>query len=68
MAEQTDVKDLAWKCSSCDSVLGYITSDLKVLRMKYKDHYIFIEDAAAVTTLCRRCGKESVLRQKRTDA
>jgi|WetSurMetagenome_2_1015567.scaffolds.fasta_scaffold06397_4 hypothetical protein len=62
MAE--DVKDLAWKCSSCDSVLGYVTSDLKMLRMKYKDHYIFIEEASRVTTLCRRCGKECYLAQK----
>ena len=63
MAEE--VKDLAWKCSSCDAVLGYVSNDLKMLRMKYKDHYIFIEEAVSVTTLCRRCGKECFLHQKR---
>jgi len=63
MAE--DVKDMAWKCSSCESILGYVSSDLKMLRMKYKDHYIFIEEASCVTTLCRRCGKECFLVQKR---
>lgn len=62
-----DVKDLSWKCSSCESVLGYVSSDLKMLRMKYKDHYIFIEEALRVTTLCRRCGKECFLMQKKTD-
>lgn len=62
-----DVKDLAWKCSSCESVLGYVSSDLKMLRMKYKDHYIFIEEALRVTTLCRRCGKECFLLQQKTN-
>jgi len=63
-----DVKDLAWKCPSCEAVLGYVTPDLKMLRMKYKDHYVYIEEAVTITTLCRRCGKECFLRQKKSDA
>ncbi len=59
-----EVKDLPWRCPSCEAILGYLTSDLKVLRMKYKDHYVFIEEAQRVVTLCRKCGKQCSLTQQ----
>lgn len=59
-----EVKDFAWRCPSCENILGYITSDLRVLRVKYKDFYMFVEEAARVQTLCRRCGRECYLFKK----
>jgi len=63
----SEVKDLPWRCPGCEAVLGYLTSDLKVLRMKYKDFFVFIEEAQRVTTLCRRCGRECHLMQQAAD-
>ncbi len=58
-----EVRDIAWKCPSCDNILGYAGKGARVLRMKYKDFYVFIEEAQSIMTLCRRCGKECVLSQ-----
>jgi hypothetical protein len=60
---KTEVRDLAWRCPSCDNILGYVSKNAQVLRMKYKDFYVFIEEAHSVVTLCRRCGRECVLSQ-----
>lgn len=62
--EKPEVRDRAWRCASCDNVLGYVSPDGRILRMKYKDFYVFIEEAERVITFCRRCGKESVVRQE----
>lgn len=62
--ERTEVRDVAWKCLACDNILGYVARNGTVLRMKYKDFYVFIEEAASVTTLCRKCGRENILNQK----
>jgi len=59
--EKTEVRDVAWRCAACDSTLGYTGSDRKVLRMKYKDFYVFIQEAQTVMTFCRRCGRECIL-------
>jgi hypothetical protein len=56
-----EIRDVAWRCPACDSTLGYTGSDRKVLRMKYKDFYVFIVEAQNVITFCRRCGRECVL-------
>ena len=55
------VRDHAWTCPSCGNILGYLNRDKTVLRSKYKDFYIYVEEARSVVTLCRRCGKECVL-------
>lgn len=61
--ERAEVRDAAWKCLACDNILGYLSRNKEILRMKYKDFYVFIEDATTVTTLCRKCGRENVLSQ-----
>jgi hypothetical protein len=61
--DKPEVRDLGWKCPSCDNILGYIGRNGTVMRMKYKDFYVFIEEAASIMTLCRRCGRECVIHQ-----
>jgi hypothetical protein len=58
-----EVHDPAWKCPSCGNILGYIGNNGTVLRVKYKDVFLFIEEARSVKTMCRRCGRECTLRQ-----
>ncbi len=50
----------AWKCSACYKVLGYTDPDREVLRIKYKDLYIYVK-GGEVTELCRFCGKANVV-------
>jgi hypothetical protein len=60
--ERPEIRDIAWRCPSCENILGYTGSDRRVLRMKYKDFFVFIEEARSIVTLCRRCGKECAIR------
>jgi gamma-glutamylcysteine synthetase len=46
----------AWKCSQCFSVLGYTDSSREVLRIKYKELYVWIK-GGEVSSTCRYCGK-----------
>ena len=54
-------KDTPWKCKNCEFMLGVVSSDQTVLRIKWRDLYITIEDAESVKVVCRRCGRENVL-------
>ncbi len=45
----------AWKCSQCFSVLGYTDSSKEVLRIKYKELYVWIK-GGEVSSTCRYCG------------
>ncbi len=53
--ETLDLAD-AWKCLACNKVLGYTDSDKQILRIKYKDLYIYVK-GGEVTEICRYCGK-----------
>ncbi len=46
----------AWKCLACSKVLGYTDNDKQILRIKYKDLYVYIK-GGEVTEVCRYCGK-----------
>ncbi len=50
----------AWKCSACCKVLGYTDPNKEVLRIKYKDLYIYVK-GGEVTEICRYCGKANVV-------
>jgi DNA-directed RNA polymerase subunit RPC12/RpoP len=55
-------KDFPWKCSNCGFLLGYISSDSEILRIKYKDLYVTVKNGDT-TILCRRCGTNNELTQ-----
>ncbi len=46
----------AWKCLACGKILGYTDNDKQILRIKYKDLYIYVK-GGEVTEICRYCGK-----------
>ncbi len=46
----------AWKCAACFSVLGYTDSDREVLRIKYKELYVWMK-GGEISCICRYCGK-----------
>jgi hypothetical protein len=50
--------ELIWRCTECKSLLGFLSRDKTVLRIKYKDLYIHIKqgDEGAVSRNCRVCG------------
>ena len=50
----------AWKCIECFKILGYTDADREVLRIKYKDLYIYI-NGGVVTEICRFCGKANTV-------
>ena len=50
----------AWKCADCKSILGYTDSRSEVLRIKYKDLFVYIRKGE-VTTFCRKCGKQNTV-------
>lgn len=48
-------ENLTWKCKSCGSILGYLSEDKDVLRVKYKDLLIYFS-GGVVERNCRSCG------------
>ena len=46
----------AWKCVACFSVLGYTDADKEVLRIKYKELYVWMR-GGEISCICRYCGK-----------
>jgi len=44
-----------WLCETCGFVLGYSDPNKNVIRIKYKDLYLWIE-GGRVSNICRRCG------------
>ncbi len=46
----------AWKCTACCKILGYTDPNKEILRIKYKDLYIYVK-GGEVTEICRYCGK-----------
>jgi len=49
-------KDTEWRCLGCGKKLGYLDRDRKVVRIKSKDLYVFVE-GGAVLVICRQCGR-----------
>lgn len=60
-------KDLQWKCSNCQFVLGFLDQNAETLRIKHKDLYITVTNGDTTIT-CRRCGKMNALRQNSDNA
>lgn len=59
-------KDKPWLCS-CGFLLGIVSPDSNILRIKYKDLYVSIEGKdVKVTQLCRRCATPNVLSSAET--
>jgi hypothetical protein len=55
--ERPECRDLAWRCVRCGALLGYADHATRtILRLKYKDFFVFIERPVAVTVPCRNCG------------
>ncbi len=50
----------AWKCGACFAILGYTDASREVLRIKYKDLYVYI-NGGEVTEICRGCGKANTV-------
>lgn len=53
-------QDTPWKCFYCNFMLGLVSPDQKILRVKYKDFYMSVQ-GGRVETLCRKCGRVNVL-------
>jgi len=59
-------KDIPWQCK-CGFLLGIVSTEQNVLRIKYKDLYLSVSGSdAKVTQLCRRCATPNVLDNKET--
>jgi hypothetical protein len=62
--EKTEKKEktlcTAWKCVDCKSILGFTDSRKEVLRIKYKDLYVFIR-GGETTVICRSCGRQNTV-------
>ncbi len=50
----------AWKCVACFAILGYTDASREVLRIKYKDLYVYV-NGGEVTEICRSCGKANTV-------
>ncbi len=50
----------AWKCTACFAILGYTDASREVLRIKYKDLYVYV-NGGEVTEICRGCGKANTV-------
>lgn len=50
----------SWKCAACFAILGYTDSNKEMLRIKYKDLYVYII-GGEVTQICRSCGKANTV-------
>lgn len=55
------MKDAAWKCGKCNSLLAYYDHDTDVIRIRYKDHLVRaqIGPGGWVEVLCRGCGENN---------
>jgi hypothetical protein len=56
--------DYKWECRNCKFLLGYISRDLKTVRIKYRDLFVTVQNGN-VTQNCRRCGEQNTLTQNR---
>lgn len=55
---KTRCTDIAFGCSACHSLLGFVDKDTKSkIRIKYRDLYIRITDAELIEMTCRSCGE-----------
>ena len=52
------VSDARWSCSACGSLLGFYDPKEDVLRVRYKDHMLYVRVGAGgfVQVICRGCG------------
>ena len=55
---------VAWKCTTCRTVLGFTDEKKETLRIKYKDFYCYIRggNGGEVTVLCRRCSTMNTIK------
>ena len=53
---QFDSVDQAWRCESCQFLLGYIDSSGQQSRFKLRDFYLWVWEPLAMRTVCRKCG------------
>jgi hypothetical protein len=57
--------DLKWTCSRCGLLLGYIDRATKrTVRIKMRENYMWVVDAASVSTVCKRCAAFQELRDE----
>lgn len=50
-------KDLPYICPKCKSLLAFIDTETRsIVRIKFKDMYVYIDDAKQVMIPCRSCG------------
>ena len=45
-----------WKCSSCGKRLGVLDKEHKILRLKSKDWYVYVQ-GGTVVVICRGCAQ-----------
>lgn len=52
------VSDARWSCSACGSLLGFYDPTEDVLRVRYKDHMLYVRVGIGgfVQVICRGCG------------
>jgi hypothetical protein len=54
--EGPECLDIPWKCSRCEGLLGYVDSGTRtVVRLKYKDSYVWIGQPEWLRVVCRSC-------------
>ena len=58
----TAVADARWSCSACGSLLGFYNSKEDVLRVRYKDHMLYVRVGVGgfVQVICRGCGAVNI--------
>lgn len=63
MENKEKVLCTAWKCVECKSILAFTDARKEVLRIKYKDLYVFIR-GGETTVICRSCGRQNTVDSK----
>ena len=60
------VPDVTWQCEKCGQRLGFFDPVQNVLRIRYKDHIVYVETVPGciVSTPCRLCGHMTVIRDE----
>jgi len=54
------MEDKRWICKVCKAFIGFVSADGKMIRVKYKDLFIYFE-GGRVKIICRKCGIENEL-------
>ena len=60
--DEPDTPDVEWRCRKCNALLGYVeVPRLDVVRMKWRELYVYVGDPLWIRTICRSCGTENQL-------